>query len=306
MASWRPGTQKQYTTYIRKWIQYCGKRKINHLQANVSDVVDFLSELFHKGLSYSALNTARSSLSAIGLVVNGFTIGSHPLVIKLLRGVFNLRPSKPKYCDTWDVSIVLSYLKHLPQASELSLKLLTLKLSMLLALVLAGRSQSLHLLCIDNMRKESSSYTLFYSGLLKQSKPGKSIPCVELCAYAADKSICVYTMLTEYLKRTMSLRGDINSLFISYIKPFGRVSKATVSRWIKTVMNSAGINCDKYKPHSVRAASASKAKAFGVPIDDILKVAGWSNMQTFAMFYNKPVDNATSSSNRFSNAVLTD
>ncbi len=99
----------------------------------------------------------------------------------------------------------------------------------------------------------------------------------------------------------MSLRGDINSLFISYIKPFGRVSKATVSRWIKTVMNSAGINCDKYKPHSVRAASASKAKAFGVPIDDILKVAGWSNNANICRrSYNKPVDNATSSSNRFS------
>lgn len=174
---------------------------------------------------------------------------------------------------------------------------------MLVALILAGRSQSLHLLTIDNMRTESSSYVLCYSGLLKQSRQGKSIPCAELCAFLPDNRLCVVTVLTEYLSRTLPLRGENKSLFISYVKPYGQVSKNTISRWIKTVMCSAGLNCDKYKPHSVRSAATSKAKVSSVPIEDILKVAGWSNTNTFATYYNKRVDTDTSGK-RFCNAVL--
>ena len=40
-----------------------------------------------------------------------------------------------------------------------------------------------------------------------------------------------------------------------------------------------------FSAHSVRAASTSKAKTNLVPVDNILKVAGWSNAETFARFY---------------------
>ena len=53
-------------------------------------------------------------------------------------------------------------------------------------------------------------------------------------------------------------------------------------------MASAGINCDKYKAHSVR--SSSKANRCNVPIDSILQVAEWSNAKTFAQFYSKNVE----------------
>ena len=43
-------------------------------------------------------------------------------------------------------------------------------------------------------------------------------------------------------------------------------------------MASAGINCDKYKAHSVRSAASSKANRCNVPIDSILQVAGWSKL----------------------------
>jgi hypothetical protein len=43
---------------------------------------------------------------------------------------------------------------------------------MLIALSSACRTQSLHLLEIDNMVKGAKCFTLFYYGLLKQSRPG--------------------------------------------------------------------------------------------------------------------------------------
>lgn len=44
----------------------------------------------------------------------------------------------------------------------------------------------------------------------------------------------------------------------------------------------------------------SKAKGNFVPVDDILTKVGWSNVETFRKFYDKPVVN----NDKYSNAVL--
>ena len=49
----------------------------------------------------------------------------------------------PRYAAVWDVNQVLDYLKTLYPVHEISRKSLTLKLTMLLALVTAQRGQSL-------------------------------------------------------------------------------------------------------------------------------------------------------------------
>ncbi|MCG7878554.1 MAG: tyrosine-type recombinase/integrase [Candidatus Thiodiazotropha taylori] len=264
-------------------------------------MLEFLTELFEKGIGYSAINTARCALSAIGLVKDGFAIGAHPVVIRYMKGIFNLRPCGPKYTEIWPVSKVLTYLQKLSPIKELSLKLLTHKLVMLIALTLASRTQSIHLLSIENMSKGYDTYTLQYRGLLKQTKPGTNNPMAELKAYPIDRRLCVIFTLKEYLKRTQSLRQSETCLFISYIKPHKEVSRDTVSRWLRTVMSKSGIDCDKFKTHSIRSAATSKAKVSFVPIDKIMKVAGWSSTKTFGTYYNKPIRDETSV---FTDAVL--
>ena len=106
--------------------------------------------------------------------------------------------------------------------------------------------------------------------------------------------MCVTFVLNEYLKRTARLRNNCNKLFISYIKPVGPITKDTISRWLKNVMSRSGIDINTCSAHSVRAASTSKANANLVPVDNILKVAGWSNAETFARFYKKPIETAKS------------
>ena len=63
MSSWRESTQKQYNVYLSKWYQFCVQREINSMQPIVNDVLEFLHDLYKKGLSYSTINTARSALS---------------------------------------------------------------------------------------------------------------------------------------------------------------------------------------------------------------------------------------------------
>lgn len=119
-------------------------------------------------------------------------------------------------------------------------------------------------------------------------------------AYPADKRLCPYFLLTEYLKRTTLLRGDEKALLISYVKPHNRISKDTVSRWIRTVLAKAGIDVDIFKRHSVRAVVVSKAKMQHLPVESILATAGWSSTCSFAKYYDKPIRNQ----NTFTDAVL--
>jgi len=101
--------------------------------------LDFLSELFDQGLTYSAINCARSALSSYMSLDDGSVVGQNPLVCRLLKSVFQSRPPKPKYAEVWDVQMVLAYLATLHSVKPLTLKELTLKLVMLLLLV-SGKS----------------------------------------------------------------------------------------------------------------------------------------------------------------------
>ena len=249
-------------------------------------VVEFLTVLFEAGLGYSSLNTARSALSTY-VVCEGQPVGSHPLVKRFMKGVFQLRPALPRYDVTWDTSIVLSYLRTLSPVKKLSLKLLTFKLVMLLALLTGQRCQTLHALNIEDMTVTDNHVKLRIKTLLKQSKPGKHLP--ELCikGYAPDRRICLIKVLREYLRRTVDLRSPSKQLLISYVQPHNPIGKSTVSRWIKTTLSMSGIDTSIFSAHSTRSASTSCAKMQNVPLATILRTAGWSSSNTFGTYYDK-------------------
>ena len=109
MASWRRGTQAQYKTYVEKWLAFCDKRKINNSFPKINEALEFLNSLYKQGLSYSTINTARSALSAI-LNVGEHTFGSHPLVTRFFKGLYEINKPEPKYKYIWDVNTVLEHL----------------------------------------------------------------------------------------------------------------------------------------------------------------------------------------------------
>ena len=288
MASWRDGTKKQYSTYITKWQKFCNQRQISHIQPSVVYVLDFLTLLYQQGLTYSAINTAQSALSSYITLENGTCVGKHPLVSRLMKGIFQEKLPRPKYTEIWDVSIVLSYLQSFSPVDKLFLKELTLKLLVLILLVSGQRGQTVHLLSNDHMVSVNNYYTFQMVDHVKRSRPGIKNPLVELRAFK-DETLCVVTTLKEHLTRTQSLRGSESQLFISYNRPFKRVSRDTISRWVKLVLTDSGIDTYRFKPHSKRAANSSAASNASVSLDDILHTAGWSSESTFAKFYNKPI-----------------
>ena len=155
-------------------------------------------------------------------------------------------------------------------------------------------------------KKTKEEFVFKLSDSLKQNRPHLNILLISFKAYPPDRRLCVYSVLEEYLLRIEDLRINLkieeNNLLLSFIKPYKRVSRDTIARWLKTVMSKAGIDINQFGAYSVRAASVSKAKEKGVPVGDILMKAGWSNETTFARFYQKPVLDTTDS---FQLGVLT-
>lgn len=290
-ASWRPSTRKQYTSSLSKWKLYCGKRDVNPLSPPVAEGINFLGEPFQQGTGYSGLNTARSALSSIITLPDNIPFGTHPLVCRFIKGVFEIRPSLPRYQEIWDVNTVLEYLKTLHPPKDLTLKDLTLKLTMLLALVSAQRCQTLQALSIENMVLTNEKCVFHFTNLLKTSRPGKHLGPLVVTSFTPDERLCVVTVLRMYLDRTKTLRGICHQLLISYQKPYKGVTIDTISTWLKLVLKMAGIDTAKFTGYSTRAASTSAANRSSMPIATILETAGWSNATTFNKFYNKPLGN---------------
>ena len=264
------------------------QRQADPLYTDVTCVLDFLYKIFDSGLSYSMVNTARSALSSFVTLSDGATLGTHPLVSRFLKGVFNTRTPKPRYHSIWDARLVLNYLRSLSPMKYLSLKNLTIKLVMLLSLLTAQRCQTIHKLRIDKMIIKGNSVVFHIDELLKTSRPGNVGQEIKMESYPPDRRLCIKTLLSHYIERTKLVRGNENQLLLSYVKPHGKVSKDTIARWIRICLAASGIDINIFKAHSVRAASVSAARAY-VPVSQILSKAGWTNEKTFQKFYDKPI-----------------
>ena len=60
-------------------------------------------------------------------------------------------------------------------------------------------------------------------------------------------------------------------VLVSFVKPHKAMSSSTVSRWLKQIVEIAGIDTVIFKGHSTPAPSSTKENYFVVSISDIIK-----------------------------------
>lgn len=285
MKSINDSTLRQYSKPIRDWSKYCEDNNIDTFKPEVERIVEWLTLKFEEGLSYSALNSYRSAISFIC----GEYVGKNPLISRLLKGMYNVRPAKPRYNEIYDLDPVIQKLKTMFPLSGLSLSQLTSKLAMLLALITAHRNQTIFAIELSQIRAVQDSYEVFITQRIKTSGRGQVQPILLLPRFRDCPPLCVASTLEEYLKVTSSLRGDTDALFITTRKPFRAAAKDTISRWIRAYLGECGIAAS-FTTHSVRHAATSAAFKQGVELSLIKKLAGWSeSSQVFNRFYNRPV-----------------
>ena len=185
--------------------------------------------------------------------MDGYSIGKHPLVARLLKGAFNQHPPQPRYETTWDVAQVMQYFESLGENSKLSLQELKWKLAMLPCLTRPSRSSDLCSLDLNFRHYIPEGVTFQASSLAKQSKNNK--PRSEFFPVCPGPSrLCPVTTLRAYEDRTKSLRvAETQSrLFLGVIRPHNPVAPPTMAKWLRAVMEKAGIDTNIFKAHSTK------------------------------------------------------
>ena len=143
----RNSTTQAYSTPWIKWVLWCSQRQVDPTDAPENLILDFLTDLYHRGLEYRTINVYRSALSAYHKHIQGTPVGQLKEVCTLMSGIDNLRPPTPKYTVIWEVDTALNCLKNLGgDDDKLSDKDLFLKTVMILALAKMKRCSDLHIL----------------------------------------------------------------------------------------------------------------------------------------------------------------
>ena len=298
-SSWRQNTQKRYEGPWKLWSSWCLQRNLDPFSAPVVDVLAFLAEQFNmRGLAYRTISVYKACISQIHNPVEGQQLGNLPIVSRFMKGVFQLKPAAPKTCSTWSVGPVLQYLSSLEPLEKLSIKDLTLKLTMLVALASAARVHEIAALDCGSVIKKTDCWEFVLTSHVKNSRPNHPNGRLYLSRYVNNPSICVLRCLEHYTLRTASHR-QYQQLFLSYIRPFKPVGSQTIARWICSVVGLAGVD-SAYTAHSTRSSLTSAAVEHGLPIEEVLNAADWASARTFEKHYHKQIEK-----NNFASTVLT-
>ena len=303
LASWRQKSAQSYDSLFRKWVCWCVQRNSDPVSGPINEVINFLAYLFKEGYQYHSLNAYRSAISSVHDRVDGYEIGQHPLVSRLLKGVFNSRPPQPRYEATWDVKIVLIWMENLRENADLSLQDLTIKLIMLLSLTRPARSSDLANLDIRYRKYLPEGVTFQPVSLAKQTRQNKPRADFFFPKFPHNPRLCPVQTLQAYERRTKELRGESTDgqqrLFLATVKPHKAVAPTTIARWLRMVLDKAGIDSSIFEAHSMRGASTSAAARAGITTADIMKAAEWNSESVFQRFYYKPTRDSS-----FGTAVL--
>ncbi|KZR99548.1 Uncharacterized protein APZ42_004539 [Daphnia magna] len=189
MAGNQPGTLAAYDSALRNWTNWCLGRGTDLLSATLAEILQYCTDLHASGKFYSTVNLHRSALSKTLGPIEGFAIGEHPLVTRLLKGCYHLNPSRPKYSSIWDTNQVFTYIASLGENKHLALKALGGKFFTLLALATLMRVSELAAINYHSIRFGGGGGVKFALRKLRKAQrcgPLKSFtiasnPTPELC-----------------------------------------------------------------------------------------------------------------------------
>ena len=122
LAAWRPATSKQQGSYLTKCTAHCREQQTDPFHPSVPQVLNFLTTRFNAGVGYNAINTAKSALATLVTLSGGQPLRKHPTVLRHMKGIFETRPSLPRYSSSCNVSTVLKHLKGLDLSTLINME----------------------------------------------------------------------------------------------------------------------------------------------------------------------------------------
>ena len=300
----RQSTLTTYSKRLAPYYEWCNERDLDPTRATVSNISQFLTEKFDSGLQSA---TVRNYKSAIMSIHKGYEDGSSANdggeIRLLLNGMFNERPPTRKIVPVWELNTVLEYLKGPPfePMAKASLKNITLKTVMLIALASAHRCSEIHSLSFASMTISRAGATLsFVPGFRAKNETSSHLfPTLFLPSLSTESSVyedklwCPVRCLRYYTDRTSSMRGNniIDQLFITHAEPHKPAAKSTIARWlVQIVVDSKAIVVDeRVRAHSTRAIATSWAYHRGLSVKEICEAVSWRSATTFSSAYYRAI-----------------
>ena len=194
--------------------------------------------MYERGLAYNT-----SVLPSIIHLPGVVSISDHPLVQRLLKGVFNTRPPTSKYPYIWDTSKLLDYLCTL-QNDRNDFATMSKKLVTLFTLLSGQQVSTLHKFKRSMMQVLPDRIIFHLSGNLKQSRPANPPEPIIFHQYPHDGELCPAAAFHQYHVTRTAIVGNQfdDSIFLCHRKPNAPATIDTLACWVKQSMIAAGIN----------------------------------------------------------------
>ncbi|KAI8879491.1 hypothetical protein K501DRAFT_276486 [Backusella circina FSU 941] len=262
-------------------------RRIHQKEGLSEETVEYLigaqrvntQKAYNNGWNLWCINTIRSSIASVFkyLHPNQTPIATQPLAQDFFSSKRKHLMKIPEEHElkTWDIDVVINYIKEtFPIDTEISLTAL--------------QQKTIFLMCIATMAKPRSDIgNLQFQDVLVQYDPTGSLSeailhfrqpkeaQIKTCTIgiAQDTNICSATTLINFTERTATLRSRLpqeHTLFLAYIEDSSKTCSArsgTVANWAKNMIQKAGIDTTKYRPHTTCSAASTKAIQKGHTIE---------------------------------------
>ncbi|XP_051980853.1 uncharacterized protein LOC127642225 [Xyrauchen texanus] len=305
-------TRSLYDCKWRVFEEWCEGRRVTSYQCSITDILCFLQDLMDKGRSFSTIKVYLAAIAACHVGFDSATVGQHPLIRRFMKGARRSLPVPRRVVPEWDLSMVLDTMSQQPfePLGSISLKNLSFKTALLLALASAKRVSDMHAFSVHpSCTKFSLSGDKVFlrpnPAFMPKCFPAFTCEVIELSALhpapfssTEDQrlnALCPVCALRVYLDRTSSFRKS-DQLFISWGPPHSGkpISKQCLSHWlveaISLAYESRGVQPPEgIRAHSTRGMAASWALFKGVSLQDICAAASWASPHTFARYYRLDV-----------------
>ena len=306
--------------YAAKWAafqRWCVENNYEPTSCPLPCVLTFLQLLVDRNLALSTIKTYAAAISSCHEGYGERSVFAHPLVKRFLKGVRRQRPVARPLAPQWDLLLVLRALGEPPfePLSQISLKFLSLKTALLLALTSAKRVSDLCALSVSpsclHIREDGSAATLrpnpsFMPKVITSSFRSRDISLDAFFPppHGSEREemshrLCPVRALSHYVARTASFR-QTQQLFVHYreLSQGKALTKQRLSHWLCDAITQAYVTAGVDPPsgvraHSTRALSSSTALLRGMAVEDICAAASWASPCPFVRFYMRDMSESS-------------
>ncbi|KAG2190635.1 hypothetical protein INT47_008410, partial [Mucor saturninus] len=300
----RSGTQRQYNSHWKKWVIWNRDKQppSDSLQYSLKGVIEFLVE--SNNMSYSTLNGMRSAIASVYKVIHPTLppLASHTMILQFFEAKRRKDDKLPNiHTEAFDVQLLINHVVAWGKSEELELFTLQQKTITLITIATMWRPRS----DIGNLQWRDVEFVMNDGNTepigvtLKVRQPKEIKPKASKLGALQDKTKCPVHTLWVFCQATLEGRKYLtqdHKLFLKGLHgdsetEWESVATGTIASWLKKIMDSAGIDTEKYTVHSIRAAASTKAVDLGMSFETVKDHANWSqNSSTFENYYYRPRD----------------